>query len=236
MKLNKIATLCRIKKKVVLFDAPVPGEGGVYQWISDGVAAYPLRGLPRIDSGAILTILNVAEKDRKDWTVKEMPLPVGLDIGDGPSDEPFARSAMFLFVLKGCDIQLVASPHGALLLDAAYLDPLTDAPSLRTLHIRGSEDFGEYLAVKVGFMLEAIILPSSHLLTEEAVSEIGMFASFIKEFYQYNETKKQLKAARTAGSTDEPDQIAMDTGEIAPPVSDDKDKPEKTKRRKEKKS
>jgi hypothetical protein len=206
MKLNKIASLCKARKKVVLFDAPESGEGGVYQWIGDGLSAYPLHGLPRVDKDAILTIFNVAEKDRKDWTVKEMPFPDGLDVSNGEADEPVAASAMFLVTRSGLDVRPVGSPHGTIFLDIKYLDPLADVAKFPTLHIRESEDFGQYFAVKAGFLLEAIILPASDVLTDEFVEEIGSFAALLKEALRYSNAKKKEKEAREG----EPEQTTMD--------------------------
>ena len=69
MKIKSIAAICKKGKQVVLYNRYESG-GTLQQYIGDGMTAYPVSGLPKLDEESILTIFDVPEKQREDWFVR----------------------------------------------------------------------------------------------------------------------------------------------------------------------
>ena len=55
MKIKSIAAICKKGKQVVLYNRYESG-GTLQQYIGDGMTAYPVSGLPKLDEESILTI------------------------------------------------------------------------------------------------------------------------------------------------------------------------------------
>ena len=64
MKIKNIAAICKKNKAIVLFEKHSESGDTVIQYIGDGGAAYPVAGLPPLDTESVLTIFDVPEKDR----------------------------------------------------------------------------------------------------------------------------------------------------------------------------
>lgn len=64
MKIKNIAAICKKNKTIVLFEKHSESGDTVIQYIGDGGAAYPVTGLPPLDTESVLTIFDVPEKDR----------------------------------------------------------------------------------------------------------------------------------------------------------------------------
>ena len=56
MKIKKIIDVCKKRKRIHLFYI------GQTQWISDGVAAFPLIGCPEFDKESLCRTFDIAEK------------------------------------------------------------------------------------------------------------------------------------------------------------------------------
>ena len=57
------------------------------QYIGDGSAVYPVVGLPQLDKESLLTIFDVPEKDRDNYFVKTLGVPVGISFEDTDETE-----------------------------------------------------------------------------------------------------------------------------------------------------
>ena len=77
MKLKPIEKICKTAGYIALYDEfrepdpdELPGEGELpRQWMSDGVAAYPLDGLPYLDEESVCAIFDVDHKRRYKMTI-----------------------------------------------------------------------------------------------------------------------------------------------------------------------
>ena len=66
MKIKAIERLCKANANIVLCDEPtVDVELPPRQWMGDGVALYPLDGVPRLDEGGVMAIFDIDAKKRE---------------------------------------------------------------------------------------------------------------------------------------------------------------------------
>lgn len=59
MKIKNIAAICKKNKAIVLFEKHSESGDTVIKYIGDGGAAYPVAGLPPLDTESVLTIFDV---------------------------------------------------------------------------------------------------------------------------------------------------------------------------------
>lgn len=87
MKIKNIAAICKKNKQIVLFERHSESGDTVIQYIGDGGAAYPVTGLPPLDTESVLTIFDVPEKDREKYIVRTMGIPEGINFEDTDANE-----------------------------------------------------------------------------------------------------------------------------------------------------
>lgn len=87
MKIKNIAAICKKNKAIVLFEKHSESGDTVIKYIGDGGAAYPVAGLPPLDTESVLTIFDVPEKDRDKYIVRTMGIPEGINFEDTDADE-----------------------------------------------------------------------------------------------------------------------------------------------------
>ena len=133
MRAKRIAAQVKAQGRAELWDV-VDGEGVVRQWISTGVAAYPVDGMP---------YLKAANLDLRDCTAAEaIAQDQGLTIGVG-----------------GHEIVPVMARGQTYFVDMATLTPITAEHKSAELWLRESKEWCKYFAVKAGLLLAGIVLP-----------------------------------------------------------------------------
>lgn len=158
MIIKKIAKLCKRAGAVVLwYDARHDT-----QWISNGSAAWPLYGMPLLDTDNVLTVLDIPEKDWPKITVREMALPEAYDFNDDYEAGELGNPVVTISY-GGQLLMPMSTTSGTLLVDPELFAPLRDNNQL-TVHLR-REQSGQgkhYLAVKRGLLLQGIVMPLSY--------------------------------------------------------------------------
>ena len=82
MKLKTIASLFNRNKRLEILTA----ENGE-QWISNGHAAYSLRGMPHMTPEIVLRIFDVPPDKHSKWLCGESALPTAINFEDGATEE-----------------------------------------------------------------------------------------------------------------------------------------------------
>lgn len=153
MKFNDIARVCRAKKCVVIMT-----DSGGEQWISVGVAAYKLGGLPRMTAEDFLNLIGVAENKKNGWHRADRTDEQGILKNDRPGEvEVTADMAGMTVEYKGYILTPIYLSDGMVWVDMALLAPvLRGKLNYLRFFIRYNGDY-RTLVVKDGLVMIAII-------------------------------------------------------------------------------
>ena len=166
MKLSEIKKLCKASGCVRLIDEPslMEDDGAVppvhRQWITDGVACYPLDGLPYLDESSICAIFDIDSKKLAKMTVTHQPsLPEGMDFTDQHSGDDPLEQLDLQMSLGGNALYLFRDGAGALvMIKAAYCKPF-EAWDECECYKRKDGAGRPYVAVMSGCILRGLIYP-----------------------------------------------------------------------------
>ncbi len=168
MKLKQIEKICKTSSRIVLYDEvremdvdELPGEGELpRQWMSDGVAAYPLDGLPYLDEEAVCAIFDVDAKKRDKMTIShKMTLPESVDFSDLHAGDSPLEPLNFKMALGSDELCLFRDKDGALMvIKEVYRKPF-DAWKECECYKRIDSGGKPYVAVIHGCVLRGVIYP-----------------------------------------------------------------------------
>ncbi len=208
MKLKAIAAIFSKNKHLILMDAP-DGE----QWISNGVAVYSLRGMPRMTPEAILRIFDVAPDKAKDWHCEAQELPTGIPFDDYARGETDIEPAKILIGWNGDGYTLFPDERKIYTIKTVYLKPLLDEPDYLTYHKRQTEGGGFVLAVKIGMEIKAVICPVLLHCNDKYVHEVRKIATLYRLMRLENVFDAIDEMTRDAAAT-QPPKADPETGEV----------------------
>lgn len=174
MKINKIAGICKRAGMIRLYDE----HTGDMQWCGTDAAIYPLYSLPVLDSDNVGPVMNFSDKELKNIVVEHVRIPLRYDVNDTAEGEKYLGGPIFQFVIGSNVYNAYLRPDtGVLFINAGYLKPLLGGEDNPELYLRNGDSFtGEYIAVKQGLMLAAIIEPELDLLSERLIKNVSAFA------------------------------------------------------------
>lgn len=157
MKIKKIAQICAGQKTIYVHNQECKGDL-VRQWVGDGVAMYPLDGLPYMDDEALLALMDVPIDKRDKWTVRDVGLGSLVSLDDIDPDEvdvlPYDLTVNTGRTLMPFD----GGARGTLWIQQRYLAPTDDIDIVRYC-ARPTTGGGRVIAVKIGLVLMGIIMP-----------------------------------------------------------------------------
>lgn len=142
------------------------------QWISDGVACYPLDGLPYLDETSVCAIFDIDAKKRDKMTVDHRhALPGGIDFTDyHRGDEPLEHLD-FQVSLGGDELTLFLDGGGGLVvIKSAHRKPFDSWKEVEC-YKRIDKAGHPYVAVMSGCILRGIVYP--YKIGEQLVQTIG---------------------------------------------------------------
>lgn len=193
MKLKAVEKLCKASGCVRLFDeeakepvmssekllemltedmdedrVPTPPR----QWISDGVACYPLDGLPYLDEESICAIFDIDAKKRDKLVLShKADLPEGMDFTDVHQGDDRLEQLDFQMSLGGDELTLFRDGGGGLVvIKSAYRKPFEawkECECFKRVDSAGRP----YVAVMSGFVLRGLIYP--YKIGEQLVETLG---------------------------------------------------------------
>lgn len=175
MKINKIAGICKRAGMIRLYDE----HTGDMQWCGTDAAIYPLYSLPVLDSDNVGPVMNFSDKELKNIVVEHVRIPLRYDVNDTAEGEKYIGEPVFRFLVGSTVYNAYHRPvtGGVLFVNADYLKPLLGGEDDPELYLRNGDSFtGEYIAVKQGLMLAAIIEPELDLLSERLIKNVSAFA------------------------------------------------------------
>lgn len=182
-------------------------SGGVQQFLTDGYAAYPIHGLPRLDKQNLLTIFDVAPTDWDSWYVSVREVPAALNMEDVDDGEVRAELTGYTFQYNGNTLLPFSTPeNGVLFLDQKYLAPLSD--SGMEFYLRQDRRGKLYFAIKTGLYLQAVIMPENVISRD--------FAERMREFV-FRCNKELISPSGTT--------VYMDGGRMPPGKTVEKENP-----------
>ena len=159
MKIKNIGAICKKNKAIVLFEKHSESGDTVVQYIGDGGAAYPVAGLPPLDTESVLTIFDVPEKDRDKYIVRTMGIPEGINFEDTDADEKPIEGAALSIVYSGKILKPLQTRRGLVFIQSRYLSPVSDVLDVLELYERFTPNGTPYIVAKAGFLLQAVIMP-----------------------------------------------------------------------------
>lgn len=180
MKLKAIERICKESGRVYLIDGiaqmdpeELPEDGELpRQWMSDGVACYPLDGIPYLDEGSVCAIFDLDAKKRDKLVISHKPsLPGGMDFTDLHRGDSRLEEMNFKMSLGNDELYLFRDEDGALLvIKSVYRKPFDSWKECECFK-RLDKDGRPYVAVMSGCILRGTIYP--YKIGEQLVETLG---------------------------------------------------------------
>ncbi len=162
LKYKKIVELLARSKTIALYDVePV-------QWISDGVAAYPMEGMPRFDELALRRAYDI---DDKVLIVTEEGLPPGMCFEDIDKAENAVFPERVQLQPTGDSLTSFRTQRGTTFIKKRYLDVAGKSAEMNCYE-RLTADGGLYIAAKDGFRLQAVIMPMAKCPSKDYIDDL----------------------------------------------------------------
>ncbi len=154
MKIKTIEALCKARGTIYLADA----EG--VQWISDGVAVYPLYGMPQLDESNIFTMFDIPDEKRGKYMFDDSGrITRTVNLADNTDGERQVQQSDILLHSGGYILMPIKTSKGIVYINKKYLAPFADSENGVMLYERIAPDGTVYIAVKTGFFLSGVIFP-----------------------------------------------------------------------------
>jgi len=155
MILKEIGKLCRAKNMIHMVRSD---DKACEQWIGDGSSLYFVGGLRIGSVGDLMCIFDYKEKLKDNMQLHEAKDSSTLNLYDEDMREMPAALSTVTVTMQGLELVPAFAGGTMILVNARHLRPLRDAEN-PAYFIRNSP-IGQYLAVKDGLFLEAVILPT----------------------------------------------------------------------------
>ena len=182
MKLKPIEKLCKSAGRIYLFDETLPDEREIdeedasrtapRQWMSDGTAAYPLDGVPYLDTEAVYAIFDIDAKKQDKLVVQhKYELHERLSFADQREGDTPLEPVRFNMAIGGDELALFRDTDGALVvIRADYKKPFDNWKECECFK-RMSADGNSFVAVMNGCILRGLI--GTYRISEELVETLG---------------------------------------------------------------
>ena len=141
MRIKKVGAICNAGGCYYLMDERDAAGEIVGQWLGDGRSAYPMVGLPVMDLENICAMFDITEKKREKLVMRRADVPDSMNWEDMA---PLERQ--------------LDDPKLCVRYDGRDLLPLDGLEYMR-LYERQSASGGLYIVVKIGMILQAVIMP-----------------------------------------------------------------------------
>lgn len=183
MKIKSVATLCKKRKNVTLFQ-------GKTQWVGDGSCMYPLYALPEMELSNIMAMFDIPEDKVSEYSKKVMEVPSEICIEDSYENEDEIEQIGTCISFRGNAYEVIPTSNGAKLINAKYLSPFSDMDDCK-LYERKSKTGQIYIAVKQGFILYGIICPEE--ITEYLQKDVDRMAMACNKAVMLKKQKESAK-------------------------------------------
>lgn len=155
MKLKAIATIFKRNKFLRIWNAP---NGS--QWITNGVAAYSMEGMPELSPAMLLKIFDIPEDKQADWNCEVEPMPA--ELYEICSDYRRPRTSLdtknVTIQYNGVVNMLLSGSGEIVSIDEKYIKPLYDDMDYLRLYKCNLQN-GFAVICHSGFETTALIMP-----------------------------------------------------------------------------
>ena len=151
MKIKSIAAICKKNKNIAIFERYSDDGDILTQYIGDGSAVYPVVGLPQLDKESLLTIFDVPEKDRDNYFVKTLGVPVGISFEDTDETERHVEREGISIIYSGRTLKPIRTTRGLVFIESRYLSPVLSSKNMCWCT---PQDFFDKLNAEFGFVLD----------------------------------------------------------------------------------
>ena len=158
MKLKKVGAICNAGGCYYLMDERDAAGEVVGQWLGDGRSAYPMVGLPVMDLENICAMFDITEKKREKLVMRRADVPDSMNWEDMAPLERQLDDPKLCVRYDGRDLLPLETTAGVTFIQEKYLLPLDGLEYMR-LYERQSASGGLYIVVKIGMILQAVIMP-----------------------------------------------------------------------------
>lgn len=131
------------------------------QYMSDGVAIYPLEGLPFINEQYVCAMYDISDKKAEKMFFRNINgLPAEIDLSDSVKTESVATLMGISVIIAGISHTAILTERGLMFIEGKYLSPLSDIDSrYLQFYLRYNINNKPIIAVKNGMVLVAMIHP-----------------------------------------------------------------------------
>lgn len=163
MKLKTVLQLLKAKRRIILYES----DDG--QWIGDGSAAFPLHGLPHMKQENLRSLLDITEKQFAQMDVSSERMPFSTE--DNVIGEIMLTHCGMVIHYRGYELIPLTSGAKIYYVQSGYIKPFGGIDDI-SYDVRKLENGSEYIAVKEGFLLRAVIAPFD-AVTDEFVGVLN---------------------------------------------------------------
>lgn len=155
MKLKTIATIFKRNKFLRIWNTP---DGS--QWITNGIAAYSMEGMPELTPAMLLKIFDIPEDKQAEWNCKVEPMPAELyEVCSDYRRPRISLDVKNVTVQYNGVVHMLLSGNGAIVsIDEKYIKPLYDDMDYLQLYKCGLKN-GFAVICHSGFETTALIMP-----------------------------------------------------------------------------
>ena len=222
MKLKTLASLCKSNHKTAYIQKGYDSAGNLReQYIITGMAAYPANDLPELDETLLLTIFDVPGKDWEKWIVKEGKALNDIDFAPFSESEQPLKDSMLNFNYRFKAYRVLFAEDRTVFIDPEYLKPTEDVKEDRELYLRHTESGKDYIVVKYGFIVQAVIL-AEELISKDFMEELGRLYNRCRTesvLQSMADREHEMQAADAASDDDIPGQQELED------IDDEDDEP-----------
>lgn len=209
-----LVNLCR-ELVIAIFERYSDDGDILTQYIGDGSAVYPVVGLPQLDKESLLTIFDVPEKDRDNYFVKTLGVPVGISFEDTDETERHVEREGISIIYSGRTLKPIRTTRGLVFIESRYLSPVADVLDVLELYERRTAEGAPYIVAKAGFLLRAVIMPYD-VINQQFVESLQSLTRECE--FSLSEKERREREACDRFTFTEPEQCSLnvdpDTGEV----------------------
>lgn len=154
MKIKKVVQLCKQSCILNLYD-------GDFQMLGDGNSVYYLLDCPEFSVATLMQTYDISDKQADKLVCNSFAAPpAAINVADVIRDEHLVERIGIDIVFRGKRYSPYQTSSGVSYIDRIYLEPfLSDHDDFELYERRGAEH-EQYFAVKIGMMLQAVIIPA----------------------------------------------------------------------------
>ncbi len=204
MKIKNIIQLCKKAGQLILYSDPIRN----IQWLSDGIAIYPLQGCPIFDEDSFCNTYEINDTQRKKIAFRiDEPLPLTFNFNDADDYETETEKMPLAVTYSTYDTVAFKTQYGVEFINKAHMQPFSDYPGRDISITLRTNEYGQaYFTVKNGFMLIGIIQPLK-IIDKAFLSELKAFKTQVEiTLYNIENTKSdnpQLEMSEVAEDDEE---------------------------------